>query len=219
MTSKPVSRQSLFLGFAALIYAMILLFCLISNFNGRSAEHWRFFYAFTQQSNILVLVWLILFGISCFAPLPALRFVYNKTLITALTVYISITFFIVAFILSPIYTGQWQPLSSTNEFLLHNMTPIVMWFYFFLVPGQGSLKSKHALLVLIYPIIYVAANLIIGANVTYISGDKAYAYGFINPGIYPNLFIFGLVIIALIAIFATFGLLLIKLKNKIDKTV
>lgn len=209
---KECKKNQLLQGYVALIYAMFLTFTLLSNFAGREAEHWRFFYAFTQQSNIIILFWLYGFGIDCFKPMPWHKIVRNQTLITAITVYISITFFIVAFVLDPIYTGSWNPVKSTGEFFHHNLTPVVMWLYFFIVQGEGTLKYRKALYILIYPLLYVGANLILGATVTYLDGKPAYAYGFINPGSYPNLLIFGLVILGLIAIFTLFGILLIKLK-------
>lgn len=200
------------LAFTALIYAMLLTFSLISNFTGRESEHWRFFYAFTQQSNIIVLVWLVIFGVTSFTCSKWNAIACNNTLIIAITVYISITFFIVALVLTPIYNGTWNPVKSTAELLHHNLTPIIMWYFFFLVDGVGSIQYKKALYILIYPILYVGANLAIGANVTYLDGKPAYAYGFINPNNYPNLFIFALVFVALIVIFTLFGVLLIKIK-------
>ena len=215
MDTRATEKQKLFYGYVALIYSLFLLFHLISNFCGRTEEHWRFFYAFTQQSNILVLLWLAGYGLCAFSKRPIRRVFHNRILITALTVYISITFFIVALVLNPVYAGAWQPLSTSAEFLTHNMTPVVMWLYFFIVPGEGTLKAKHAGLVLIYPLLYVAANLLIGANVQYLNGQAAYAYGFINPNSYPNLLVFAGVILGLVLVFVVFGLLLIKLKNRI----
>ena len=217
MNKNITEKQKLFHSYIALIYAMFLLFYLISNFCGRTQEHWRFFYAFTNQSNIMVLLWLTGYGLCAFCNLPIRRFIHSKIVITALTVYISITFFIVAFVLTPIYTGAWQPLSSSGEFLTHNVTPVVMWIYFFIVPGEGSLKMKHAALVLIYPILYLAANLLVGANIKYLNGSAAYAYNFINPNGYPNLLVFAGVILGLVVIFAVFGSLLIVMKNRIEK--
>lgn len=212
-------KQTLFLGYIAIIYAMFLLLNLVSDYCGREVEHWRFFYAFTQQSNILVMLWLFLLGIDCFhtLPRPLHKIIQNQVIITALAVYISITFFIVAFVLNPVFSGAWDPLSSSSEFLHHNLTPIIMWLYFFLIKGEGGLKLRNALLILIYPIIYVGANLLIGANVHYLSGEAAYAYNFINPNKYTNVFIYICVILGLILIFSIFGVLLIKLKKYVEK--
>lgn len=218
MNKNITEKQNLFRSYIALIYAMFLLFHLISSYCGIIQENWFFFYAFTNQSNIMVLLWLIGYGLCGFFNLPIRRFIHSRILITALTVYISITFFIVALLLTPIYAGAWQPLSSSGEFFTHNLTPLVMWIYFFIVPGEGVLKKKHAVLVLIYPILYLAANLFLGANVTYLSGRPAYAYDFINPNSYPDLLMFTGVILGLVVIFAVFGFLLIAMKNRIEKT-
>ncbi len=209
---KETKRKNEMLAFTALIYALFLTFTLITNFTGRENEHWRFFYAFTQQSNIIILIWLLFFGITTLTGSKLNKVVRNNTLITALTVYISITFFIVAFVLDPIYNGSWNPLKSAPELLHHNITPVVMWYFFYLVEGVGPIQYKKALYVLIYPFLYVIANLLLGANVKYLNGTPAYAYGFINPNNYPNLAVFVLVIIGLIAIFTLFGILLIKIK-------
>lgn len=209
-------KAKLFKGYMAIIYAMILLFFLVSNFTARTEEQWRFFYAFTQQSNIIVLIWLILFGINTFKP-TKFNFVRNKTLMVAITVYISITFFIVAFVLDPFFAGKFQPAKSTGELILHNLTPIVMWIYFFIVKGEGELNIKKTPLVLIYPLAYVVLNLVVGGTVKYLDGTSAYAYGFINPASYGgNYFLFIGALLGLILIFSLFSILLSKLKNKID---
>lgn len=214
MNSK---KKELFLGYTAIIYSITLLFLLVSNFQGRSAEKWRFFYAFTQQSNILVLIWLVLFGVSSFGFPKLNKKLRNKTLLTSLTVYMSITYFIVALVLDPIYTGAFNPLKNSNELWLHHLTPVVMWIYFFKVKGEGTLNIKKAPFTLIYPLIYVFLNLIIGATVTYENGNKAYAYDFINPNSYGNIFIFILVIIGLLIVFSLFTIGLTKLKLHIDE--
>lgn len=212
-----MKNKNLLLGFCALIYAMLLAFMLISNFTAREAEHWRFFYAFTQQSNIIALIWLILYGVNSFVKLPIDKFINNRLLITAITVYTSITFFIVVFVLNPVFAGQWQPLESSSEFFLHNATPVVMWLFFFLVPGLGKTKPIQALYILIYPIIYLFCNIAIGMNFTYLDGKPAFAYGFTNPANYSNILFFAAFILVLIGIFALFGLALMQLKKKINR--
>lgn len=213
MTAK---KSTLFSGYMAIIYSIILFFVLVSCYYEDVSEPLRFFYYFTQQSNIIVLIWLFLYGIDCFHRLPMHKFIHNKTLILALTVYISITFFVVAFILMPIYTGQWNLLESNTDFFLHGLTPVVMWIYFFIVPGEGKLSSKTALPILIYPLLYMIANFFIGANFTFADGEPAYAYLFINPSIFPNIGIFIAFIVVLAGIFYLFALGLVLLKKKIE---
>lgn len=209
-------KNELFLGFVSLVYSVTLLFVLISNFTNRSVDKWRFFYAFTQQSNLLVLVWLVLFGISVFKFPDLNKKIRNKTLMTSLTVYISITYFIVALVLDPIYTGKFNPLLSSSELWLHHLTPIVMWIMFFKVKGTSTIDVKKALLSLIYPLFYVVLNLIVGYTVTYDNGDMAFAYDFINPNSYNNVFMLLVVITGLLVVFSLFTVGLTKFKLYID---
>jgi|SRR5690625_3911424 len=210
-------KENLFLGFSSLVYSVTLLFVLISNYTNRTVDKWRFFYAFTQQSNLLVLIWLILFGVSVFKFPKLNEKIRNKTLMTSLTVYISITYFIVALVLDPIYTGKFNPLLSSSELWLHNLTPIFMWIMFFKVKGTSTIDIKKALLSLIYPLAYVGLNLILGYTVTYDNGDMAFAYDFINPTGYSNVFIFLLVVIGLLIVFSLFTVGLTKFKLYIDE--
>lgn len=211
-------RRDLLLGYFAFIFAITLLFVLINSLTGRTEDHWRFIYAFTQQSNILVLIWLVLFGLSAFGVKKLDGFVRNRIIMTALAVYISITYFIVALVLDPVYAGAFNPVKDGGELWLHHLSPIVVWIFFFLVEGKGSITKKQSFLTLIYPLLYVIVNLFIGANVLYANGDKAYAYDFISPHTYGNnYFIFLIVILVLLAIFSLFAILLGKLKLYFDK--
>ena len=210
-------KRELFLGYGAIIYAMYLFFILLNSYFGFSSERWRFFYYFTQQSNILSMIWFFLFGISAFCGKPLYHVVRNKTLMTAITVYMSITFFIVLFVLTPVTEGKWEPFADAGEFILHNGTTIMMWLYFFLVRGTGHSKVRACLYVLIYPMIYVVVNLIVGATTTYQNGKAAYAYAFISPDSYGSIGVYIGVIAGLILIFALFGLALIKLKVCVNR--
>lgn len=210
-------KREMLLGFFALVYSITLLFSLVNTFAGYTNDRWKFFYMFTNQSNILILIWLIMFGLTVFFKTPFEKFVRNKNTIISLTVYISITYFIVALVLSPIYRGEFNPVSDGGELWTHNLTAFVMWFMYFLVEGEGTSTIKQSLVSLVYPICYFMMNLIIGATVTYTSGKKAYAYGFINPETYGgNYFILLIVILILLLIFSLFTVGLNKFKNYID---
>lgn len=211
------NKKNMFLGYVALIYSVYLLFVLISNFSARTEEHWRFFYAFTQQSNILCMIWLFLFGISSFKQGELYKKLTNNTLMTSLTVYISITFFIVLFILDPVYQGIWNPLKSTSELFLHQLTPVMMWIYYFLIKGNGTMNYKKMMYILIYPLLYFGANLWIGGNYNYLDGSAAYAYNFANPNNYGNWFAFLGFIGVLVLIFFIFGVILMKFKQYLEK--
>ena len=228
-------RKEMSLGFAALVYAAVLLLVMVSGYArglvGSDAVYsadgsilineavagapaWRYFYMFTNQSNLLVLAWLVMYGIGCFVDGRFRRWSRNNTFMVAVTVYISITFLIVAFVLEPVYDGTFDPLAG---FFTHFSTPIIMWFFFFAVRGTGEVRYRKALFILIYPFCFVILNLIIGATVTGADGKGDYAYGFINPNTYPNIAIFVLVIVALTLIFGSFGMLLIKFKKFLGK--
>ena len=215
------TKKNVLTGYFILIYSITLLFVLINNFAARSSEHWRFFYAFTQQSNILALIWFVLVGVYLITGKERLKFTTNNIIMTALTVYISITYFIVALVLDPVYLGKFNPLSSGSELWLHHLTPIVVWILFAIIKGEGPLNIKNSLLALIYPLIYVVVNLVIGGTLRYENGDKAYAYGFINPDTYGgNYFILLLVILGLLIVFTLFTIGLTKFKlylNDLDK--
>lgn len=211
------NKKEMLLGYISLIYSVTLFFVLVSNFTGRTSEHWRFFYAFTQQSNIIVLVWLIIFGITAFKPSKVGDFVRNNTVMIALTVYISITYFIVALVLDPIYAGAFNPLKNSSELWLHHLSPIFIWVMFFLTKGVGTINLKKSLFSLIYPLLYVVLNLIIGSTIKYEDGTSAFAYGFINPNSYGgNYFIFIGVILGLLLVFSLFTVLLTKLKTYLN---
>jgi H+/Cl- antiporter ClcA len=91
-----------------------------------------------------------------------------------------------------------------------------MMIYFIAVPGVGVLKKTDAITVLIYPFIYFIIHTIVGNTLTFRDGEPAFNNGFINPGNYPNLLIFALVFIALVAIFGAFGWVLIQFKKHLD---
>lgn len=211
------SKKELLLGFSAFIYSITLLFVLINSFASYTTDRWEFFYKFTYQSNIIVLIWLVLFGLTVFFKTPFEKFIRNKNTIISITVYISITYFIVALVLEPIYKGAFNPVSDAGELWTHHLTPIVMWFMYFLVKGTGTSTIKQSLVSLIYPIIYFIANLIIGATVNYANGKPAYAYDFISPNAYGgNYLILFIVIVVLLLIFSAFTIGLNKFKNYID---
>lgn len=214
-TETTISRQTLFLGYVALIYALFLGFTMLNGLAGYDKPVWQFFYAFTQQSNIICWLWFICFGLGAFGIAPLYRLATNNTLIVALTVYISITFFIVALVLDPVYTGAWEPMTHNKEFIMHNATPIIMWLFLFLTPGHGPMRNRNSLVILAYPLLYLIANLFIGANVNYIDGNAAYAYNFTNPSTYPNIGMFIAFMVALVAIFAAFGWGLMALRRRV----
>lgn len=212
------TKKQVLTGMFILIYSLTLLFVLINSFTNRTEDHWRFFYNFTQQSNIMALAWFSLLGIHLITGNERLLFTRNRVLMVALAVYVSITYFIVALVLDPVYVGQFNPVKSGSELWLHHLTPFATWILLAIIPGVGSLTVKKSLLTLSYPLFYVILNLLVGSLVRFSDGNKAYAYGFINPDTYGgNYFVFALVILGLILVFGLFTVALTKVKTKIDQ--
>jgi hypothetical protein len=134
-----------------------------------------------------------------------------------ITVNTLIVFFIVFFVLNPVQSGEWEPLSSLSELLNHNLSTVLMVMVFVLIPGSGVLKNRDALTVLIYPFVYFILHTIIGLNVTFKTGEPAFNYGFVNPNNYAdNIFIFVGLIVMLVGIFGALGYGLIQFKNRFD---
>ncbi|MDR1234872.1 MAG: Pr6Pr family membrane protein [Mycoplasmataceae bacterium] len=217
------SKKDIAVGFFASIYGVILLFIMIngvvSSIHDKGLIGFNFFYAFTNETNLFCGIWMIFLCVVCLCPkLTKLdRFIRNKVVMTSLCLYITMTFFIVALWLSPIWKGQWisNGIFGGGEVLFtHLLTPIVMWVIYFLVLGTGKINRVRLLYTLVYPILYVIMGLIVG----YLT-DK-FPYDFINPNFYGGHtigpIVFPLVILVLASIFYGVAWLLYKLKNFID---
>jgi hypothetical protein len=217
---KTLTKQS-WLTYAALAYGLLLTIVLVEKFFtdflfDPTDDWWRFIYLFTYQTNIMVATWSLCYGIgNLFQLKKLLDFILKKIVIIIITVNTLIVFFIVFFVLDPVFQGEWQPLSSLSELLNHNLSTVFMVIYFFAVPGIGKLKNVDAVTVLIYPFVYFIIHTIVGLNVNFKSGEPAFNYGFINPTNYANLFVFAGIFIALVGIFGALGFGLIKLKQRV----
>jgi hypothetical protein len=218
---KTLTKQS-WLTYAALAYGLLLAIVLVEKFLtdflfDPTDDWWRFIYLFTYQTNIMVATWSLCYGIGhLFQLKKLLDFILKKIVIIIITVNTLIVFFIVFFVLNPVFQGEWQPLSSLSELLNHNLSTVFMVIYFFAVPGIGKLKNVDAVTVLIYPFVYFIIHTIVGLNVSFKSGEPAFNYGFINPTNYANLFVFAGIFIALVGIFGALGFGLIKLKQRVE---
>jgi hypothetical protein len=224
-------RRDIRLAFFALMYSAVLFFSLfdtvVSRFTDDGGVGWFLaFYYFTFQSNFFVCIWLFCFSITRFHGKQSrfARFINNRFLMTAITAYITLTFLVVIFVLAPFFLGYFHSGINGAMLFTHLLTPVVMWIYYFLVPGVGNLKYRHAWYSLIYPITYVNINLIVGALVTFdeglgaitgliVPGGPAYAYGFLNPFTYPYFTVFALALIGLCLIFAGLTAVIILFKK------
>ena len=222
ITLNKVMKQNV-MNYAALAYGILLSFVLIDRFIFAflldvTDDWWRFFYLFTYQTNIMVAVWSISYAVGKLFNLPKLlKIVENKVLVIIITVNTLIVFFIVFFVLNPVFEGEWQPFESLSELLNHNLSTVFMMIYFIAVPGVGVLKKTDAITVLIYPFIYFFIHTFVGLNFNFKDGNPAFNYGFINPTNYSeNFIVFIILFVSLVAIFGALGFVLIQLKNKIS---
>jgi hypothetical protein len=178
-------------------------------------DWWRFWYLFTYQTNIMVSVWSILYGLSAYLNLGKLMaWLTKKILVVIITVNTLIVFFIVFFVLNPVLQGRWNPVSSLSELLTHNLSTVLMVLVFILIPGQGVLKNRDAITVLVYPFVYFLIHTYVGTNFTFKDGKPAFNYGFINPANYSNPFVFPFIFILLVGIFGALGFGLIQFKRR-----
>jgi hypothetical protein len=218
-----MSLKQNWLTYLILAYGLLLFVVLTEKFvvdflNDPTDDWWRFWYLFTYQTNVMVALWSIAYGVGKIYNLTNLiTWLTKKIVVIIITVNTLIVFFIVFFVLNPVQSGEWEPLSSLSELLNHNLSTVLMVMVFVLIPGSGVLKNRDALTVLIYPFVYFILHTIIGLNVNFKSGDPAFNYGFVNPNNYAdNMFIFVGLIVMLVGIFGALGYGLIQFKNRYD---
>jgi hypothetical protein len=218
-----MSLKQNWLTYLILAYGLLLTVVLIEKFvvdflNDPTDDWWRFWYLFTYQTNVMVAIWSVAYGVGKIYNLTNLiTWLTKKIVVIIITVNTLIVFFIVFFVLNPVQRGEWEPLSSLSELLNHNLSTVLMVMVFVLIPGSGVLKNRDALTVLIYPFVYFILHTIIGLNVNFKSGDPAFNYGFVNPNNYEdNMFIFVGLIVMLVGIFGALGYGLIQFKNRYD---
>ena len=210
-------KRSILLAYVAFLYGTFMLFSLLSSYFGFEEDRWSFFYYYSFQTNILVTSWLLLYSLSVFRGYQKLYdFVTLRVVMTSLAVYMAVVYLIVIFILEPLGQGLWIPLAGEQAPFLHITTPMVMWMYYFLIPGRGSVRPIQVLYIEIYPALFLVLNLIVGATVTFADGTRAYAYDFINPSSYASWVPFVGMILGLLVFFSLFGLGLLRFKTYIN---
>lgn len=134
---------------------------------------------FTNESNIFVDIYLILFAIGIFGSKPLYKFTHNEWLRGAITLYICVTGIIYFTVLLPfsqsfpMEKGIW--FSNVVNIWNHLITPVFFTALWFVpVVSKRIPKVKYALLDLIYPICYFIMCIILGAK------DGFYPYPFLN---------------------------------------
>lgn len=128
----------------------------------------RFFAFFTIQSNLIgaaTFVWLLLTsGDRRSRRLELLR--------GAATAYLTVTFFVVIFLLSGVDVGLQL---GWVDFVLHKLFPIVIVLDWIVDPPTVRLVNRDALIWIAYPLAWTGLTLIRGA------ADGWYPYPFLNP--------------------------------------
>ena len=140
---------------------------------------------FTNESNILVDLYLILFSIGVFGNKALYKFTHSELLRGAITLNIAVTGIIYFTVLLPSSApfphevdgvstgGMW--LSNVVNTWDHLITPAFFTaFWFFPVENKKVPVVKNALLFLIYPICYFVMCIILGAR------DGFYPYPFLS---------------------------------------
>ena len=139
-----------------------------------------FLFFFTNQSNIFVDVYLILYAFGLFGNRALYRFTHNETLRCAVTLNILVTGIIYCGVLLPFQSasfpmekGIW--FSNVVNIWAHMVVPFCFTaFWFFPLDFKPLKKVKTALLCLIYPLGYFAFSVIRGAFAHF------YPYPFLN---------------------------------------
>lgn len=141
---------------------------------------------FTNESNIFVDLYLILYAIGIFGSKKLYSFTHNDSLRGAITLFICVTGIIYFTVLLPFGGGTFPKeingestggmwFSTVVNTWNHLITPVLFTaFWFFIVEEKKLNVVKTALLYLIYPICYFIMCIILGAK------DGFYPYPFLN---------------------------------------
>jgi hypothetical protein len=128
----------------------------------------RFFAFFTIQSNLI--------GVAAFAWLVATRGRPRSRALELLrgaaAVYLTITFFVVIFLLSGVDV---QLKLEWVDVTLHKIFPVIVVLDWILDPPRMRLTTRDALIWLIYPLAWTAFTMVRGAV------DEWYPYPFLDP--------------------------------------
>lgn len=201
---------------------------------------------FTNQSNIFVDIYLILFAIGIFGSKKLRDFTTNETVRGAVTLYICITGIIFCCVLMPFQKANFKDFvdGSPNIWFSyyvnawqHMLTPgLFTFFWFFPLNNKKLPVAKTSLKFLIYPMVYFIFSIINGKHITQglvtVHEYGFYPYPFLNPHelwgiLFKNnpkpydsvtgMIIFIAVFIALCAIFFGVGCGLCAIHNAIAK--
>ncbi len=148
---------------------------ITNNINGPT-----FLFYFTNQSNIFVDLYLILFACGIFGSKKLYKFTHNETLRGAVTLYICITGIIYFCVLLPFSNGGFPMekgiwFSNVVNYWNHLITPVLFTAVWFKPLKADKLPiAKSALITLIYPLCYFIFSVIRGSIVDF------YPYPFLS---------------------------------------
>jgi len=128
----------------------------------------RFFAFFTIQSNLIGVAAFVLLLLHRRPGRPR----WLESLRGAAAVYLTVTFFVVIFLLSGVDV---QLQLGWVDFVLHKLFPVVFVADYLLDPPRSKLTLRDAALWLVYPIVWVALTLVRGTI------DGWYPYPFLDP--------------------------------------
>jgi hypothetical protein len=227
--SQSKSTNNIYLALFAILWSTLGICNIISGYFRFGVDDgmpkWRYWYYFTEQSNTFCLTWMLLFGITTFLSEKTRRnkvlgFLYkishdiHAPFICA--IFMLLVYIVVAGLLEPVYTGEFETFVSTSGALNHNFTPIVVVFIFFAGKWDGTIALKFFPWVMLYPILYAGTGFIIGANVDFPDGSHAYPYKFLDPTESPLSVVLTKVAV-LVILFAIVSPLVILGKHAFDK--
>ena len=214
-------------GLIAAIYAVYLFLVMASGFfsyvvdsSPTAAPDWQYFYYFTTQSNLLVWLWLIGFAVANLGngalAISARKLVTNGVVL-GLAIYMVVVFVVVACILKPFFTGEFEPVPSGGQLYEHVISPMLILAIYLLYPLPGRTSWRTVLVWMSYLIFYVVLANIVGASTTWpADGAAAYPYAFLNPHNYGNIAWYLATIVGLSGVCFLAGLGLLRLKSRFD---
>ena len=233
----PKARAVVLLVYSGIVLTFLILYN-VHLYSESVDDAWSFFYMFTFQTNILVLVWLVTYGVTEFVGRDSkiARLARHPILITAFALYTTLLMTYIVLALSigfhPVLRG-FVILRDLHLITSYFLTPFITWFLFFTeTSGNYEIKKSFSvsLLLLIYPILYFTLNMMIGFNVNwsyapvdeetkYVPGGPAFAYPFLDPGFYPGITVFIIVMLSVLVVLCPLSFLLVKIKqNQVRKT-
>jgi len=193
---------------------------------------------FTNDSNIFVGLYLLLFGIGTLSKCDKLTsFLRKKTIMVCIEVYIFLTFVIVALLLAPIYKGDWiyNGIDGIGAVCFtHGFTPLIFFIFFLFIKSDGKYDWKRNFYTLVYPVLWffpIILPLGLTKTVYFKNPESAggngqyqyFPYLFLDPGkqgmCKGNPYIYTVILLALCLIIYGVGMLISLIKSKTENKI